>query len=532
MVDAIRRQDRIKMIHVRHEETGAFAASAQAKLSGKLAVCMGTSGPGAVHLLNGLYDAKLDAAPVLALTGQVETKFQGSDYHQEINVQGLFEDVSVFNHEVLSAGQLPLLIQEAIRASYHFPGVSHISMPMDVVGHKVHHHEFRNKPPFAKPDIIPNKVDLEAAANCLNNAEKVIILAGIGARHAAKELLQAAEILKAPITKALRGKDILPDDNPYCIGGHGLLGTLPSHHAMNDCDCILMVGTDFPHVEFLPQGKTAVQIDINGYQIGKRIPVEAALVGDAASTLRSLIPLLKNKTDDAFLMTARKNMESWRAKEEEMENSADNPIHPQALAAAISKYAADDAIYCIDTGNVTVWAARNIRIRGSQRLTLSGGLASMAFGMPAAIGAKLLYPNNQVIAFCGDGGFAMLMGDFLTAVKYDLAIIVVVFNNYKLGMIQAEEEVMGIPEYEVLQNNCDFAEYAKICGGDGIKVKEITRLDEAIRQAVASNKPFILDVDVNPNELPYPAEITAKQAIGFVTAKVKEFFGDGEKEKV
>jgi pyruvate oxidase len=530
MVDAIRRQDRITMIHVRHEETGAFAASAQAKLSGQLAVCMGTSGPGAIHLLNGLYDAKLDHAPVLAITGQVETKFEGSDYHQEINIQSLFENVSVFSQEIISAEQLPRLIEEAIRASYFYSGVTHLSMPMDIVVREVPNPERRNHFVSEKPFMIPAKHDLQKAADYLNKCEKIAILAGIGARDAAKELLHVAEMLKAPIIKALRGKDILPDDNPFCIGGIGLLGTVPGYHAMKDCDCILMIGTDFPYVEFLPQHKHAVQIDINGYQLGKRIPVEVGLAGDAASTLTALMPLLITKIDDAYLKDSRKRMDKWRTDLERYENSNDSPIHPQALAAAISRHAADNAIYCCDTGNVTVWSARNIRIRETQRFTLSGGLASMAFGMPAAIGAQLLYPDRQVIAMCGDGGFAMLMGDFLTAVQYQLPIVIVVFNNHKLGMIQAEEEVMGIPEFEVHQHNCNFAEYARLCGGDGRKVTDPETLDQDVAYALSSKKPFILDVEVNDQELPYPPKITTKEAVGFVKAKVREFFGEGEAE--
>jgi pyruvate oxidase len=526
MVDAIRRQDRIKMIHVRHEETGAFAASAQAKLSGQLAVCMGTSGPGAIHLLNGLYDAKLDHAPVIALTGQIETKFEGSDYHQEINIQSLFENVSVFSQEIISAEQLPRLIEEAVRASYFNHSVSQISMPMDIVTQNVPNPERRNHFVSEKPYIIPAKADLQRAADFLNNCEKIAILCGIGARDAVNELLQVADLLKSPI-KALRGKDIIPDEHPYCMGGLGLLGTVPGYRAVEDCDCLFMIGTDFPYVEFLPEKIKAVQIDINGYQLGKRVPVEVGLAGDAASTLAELIPLLIAKKGDSFLQECMKRMGTWRKDLERYEKSNDQPIHPQALAATISRYANDDAIYCCDTGNVTVWAARNIMIRGSQRFTLSGGLASMAFGMPAAIGAKLLYPHRQVIALCGDGGFAMLMGDFLTAVQYNLAIIVVVFNNHKLGMIQAEEEVMGLPEFEVQLHNCDFAEFGRLCGGDGRKVTDTHTLEADVKYALLTQKPFILDVEVNARELPYPPKITAKEAFGFAKAKVREFFGEG-----
>jgi pyruvate oxidase len=522
MVDSIRRQDRIQMIHVRHEETGAFAASAQAKLSGNLAVCMGTSGPGAVHLLNGLYDAKLDHAPVLALTGQIETKFEGSDYHQEININSLFENVSVFSQEALSPEQFPRLIEEAVRASKYHHSVSHISMPMDVVMKAVPHPERRNKFIAEKPYIIPHEKDVQRAADFLNGCHKIAILAGIGAREASEELLQVAKILKAPIIKALRGKDILPDDNPYCIGGLGLLGSVPGFRAVQDCDCLFMIGTDFPYVEFLPEHKKVVQIDIDAYQLGKRIPVEAGLIGDAASTLKALMPLLKPQTDDSFLSGCMNHMNTWLKDLEKYEMSIDQPIHPQALAAAVSRHAADDAIYCCDTGNVTVWAARNIMIKKDQRFTLSGGLASMAFGMPAAIGAQLMYPDKQVIALCGDGGFAMLMADFLTAVQYNLPIVIIVFNNHKLGMIQAEEEVMGIPEFEVHLHNCDFAEFARICGGEGRKLTDAKNLDADVAYALSSNKPFILDVEVNPQELPYPPQITAKEAFGYVKAKIKE----------
>jgi len=530
MVDAIRRQDIIKMIHVRHEEAGAFAASAQAKLSGKLAVCMGTSGPGAIHLLNGLYDAKLDRAPVLAITGQVETRFEGSDYHQEVNLLSLFENVAIYNQQVESGEQMPRIIEQAVRAAYYHKGVAHISLPMDVARQKVSRPEYRTKLLSEQPAMIPPPQYIREAAAYLNTCSKITILAGIGAKHATTQLEEVARILKAPIVKALRGKDILPDAHPYCIGGLGLLGTKPGYEAVRDCDCLFMIGTDFPYVEFLPEKLKVIQIDIDGTQLGKRVPVEVGLWGDAASTLAALIPQLHPHENDDFLETSRAHMKTWRSSLATFETSGDLPLHPQALAACISKYAESDAIYCCDTGNVTVWAARNIMIRDQQKFTLSAGLASMAFGMSAAMGAKLLYPDKQVIALCGDGGFAMLMADFLTAVKYDIAIVVVVFNNHKLGMIQAEEEVMGIPEFEVYQHNCDFAEYAKICGGDGLKLMGPTGLEDAVKKALISKKPFILDVEVNAEELPYPPHTEIEQAFGFLKAKVKEYMGEGEKE--
>jgi pyruvate oxidase len=528
LVDAIRRQDRIQFIHVRHEEAGAFAASAQAKLSGKLAVCIGTSGPGAIHLLNGLYDAKMDMAPVLAITGQVRSAYIGTESHQEIDLHSLFESVSVYNQTLISPQQMPKVIEEAVRAANFYKGVAHIALPMDIASEHVPDPERRNKTISFFNYSIPPKYDLDKAAEILNSAERVTILAGSGARDASEELQQVAAKLNAPIVKALAGKDVLPDENPYCIGGLGLLGTKPGYRAVHDCDCLFMIGTDFPYYEFYPENTKIVQLDIDGFQVGKRTPVDAGLVGDAKSTLQELNKMLLSKTGTGFLQKYQEEMKHWWHEMDKVEKSQHTPIHPQAVAAAISKLASEDTIYCCDTGNVTVWGARNVRIRDKQRFILSGKLASMAFGMSAAIGAKLLYPKRQVIALCGDGGFSMLMGDFLTAVQYKLDILIIIFNNHKLGMIQAEQEVMGFPEYEIHLENPNFAEFAKVCGGDGTKVTNVSQLDEAIYKGLQSGKPYIVDVEINPAELPFPPKITIEQAFGYAKAKIKEFMGEGE----
>jgi pyruvate oxidase len=528
LVEAIRQQDKIRMIQVRHEEAGAFAASAVAKLTGGLAVCMGTSGPGAIHLLNGLYDAKHDHAPVLAISGHVETQYQGTEVHQEIGIRQLFANVSVFNQTVHSGSQLPRLVEEACRAALFRRGVAHLVVPKDIAQEKVAEAKKRSTFIYTKSVQVPHQGDLQRAADLLNKSQKVAILAGIGAKEAAGELVEVAQRLQAPIVKALRGKDILPDEHPLVVGGLGLLGTRPGLDAVMSCDLLLMVGTDFPYYEYYPENTPAIQLDIDGNQIGRRYPIEVGLVGDARPTLAALAPLLQPKEDKAFLEGLQRDMQTWWEKAAIDEEIGLPPIHPQAVAAAISRQASDEAIYCCDTGNVTVWAARHLRIRGTQQFTLSGGLASMGYGLPAAIGAQLTFPDRQVIALVGDGGFAMLMADFLTAVKYELPIAVVVFNNQKLGMIEAEQEVLGHPAFKTSLHNPDFAAFAVNCGGQGEKVTQPDQLETAVGRALASGQPYLLDVMINPDELPFPPEIKIEQALGFAKGKALEMMGSKE----
>jgi thiamine pyrophosphate-dependent acetolactate synthase large subunit-like protein len=368
----------------------------------------------------------------------------------------------------------------------------------------------------------------------LNEAEKIVILAGIGTKNALKELLMTANILQAPIIRSLRAKDVLPDEHPLSLGGLGMLGTKPATNAINNCDLLFMIGTDFPYPEFYPPTKIpAIQIDTDPNQIGKRYPVEVGLTGHANATLNTLLPLLNQKSGNGFLAGLQEEMKDWLDQQIIKEQSIENPIHPQALAFMAGKLADDDAIFLCDTGAVTVWAARHLHIRNEQRFTLSAMLASMAFGLPAAIGAQLEFPRRQVIALCGDGGFHMLMGDFITAVKYKLPIKVIIFNNHKLGLIQMEQEVMGYPQFQVELENPDYAEFAKLCGGGGITVAHAGDLEDALKKAYASNLPFIVNVEINPEELTLPPHITWNMARGYTTAKVKEKLGKGDKgEKV
>lgn len=526
LTEAVRNQDKIRFIHVMHEEAGAFAASAQAKLTGQLAVCVGTAGPGAIHLLNGLYDAKMDHAPVLAITGQVETSLAGTSYQQEVDLVNLFRDVTYFNQAVYDVEQMPELAILACQTAIAKRGVAHLNIPSNISVQKVKGYKKQKQVLTNVYKVVPCKTDLHAAAAAINSGKKPCILAGIGARDAVDELLQLAEKIGAPIIKALRGKDLLPDEHPFTLGGLGHLGTRPAYDAVGECDLFIVVGSDFPYHDFYPAAEIPViQIDHEMHRIGRRHVVTHPLPGDAKITLQELLPLIETHEDRSFLRSCQQKMSGWLQEQGDIENSAEDPVHPQALSRLISELASDDAVICCDTGAVTVWGARNFRIRGTQRFTLSGDLASMGFGLPAAIGASLVYPHRQVIALCGDGGFAMLMCDFATAIRYRLPVKVFVFNNGKLGLIQMEQEARsGNPEYQTALHNPDYAAFAQCCGGEGYTVRRAAEMRETIQSALQSAQPCVVNVYVNPEELTMPPKITAREAKNYIKAKVKERF--------
>jgi pyruvate oxidase len=522
LIDAIRKQDRIKFIHVMHEEAGAFAASAQAKLTGELAVCAGTAGPGAIHLLNGLYDARMDHAPVLAITGQVETAMIGTAYHQEVNLQALFDNVAEYSQTIYDVAQMPESITLAVQTAIGKRTVTHISIPTNIAGQTVPNYKKQKQVLHTRTIIRPCEEDLKKAAELINKSVSPCILAGIGAKHAVSELIDFAQHIKAPIIKSLRGKEILPDEHPYVLGGTGLLGTRPSLKATQSCDLFIVIGSDLPYLDFYPEGVPTIQIDNEMSQVGRRHPVTIPLVGDAKTTLKELQPMLIESTNDSFLEGMQTEMRNWLKEQDKKELSTENPIHPQAVARAVSDLSNDDAVIICDTGAVTVWAARNFRIKGTQQFTLSGGLSSMAFGLPGAIGAKLIFPHKQVIALCGDGGFAMLMSDFATAVKYKLDIKIIVFNNSKLGLIQMEERVQGNPEFETEIHNPDYAAFAKICQGEGFEIRAAAELKPVLGKAFSTKGPCIVNVFINPNEITWPPHVSMHQAVNYVKAKIRE----------
>jgi pyruvate dehydrogenase (quinone)/pyruvate oxidase len=437
-------QDEIRFIQVRHEESAAFAATAYSKFTGRLGVCLATSGPGGLHLINGLYDAKLDGASVLAITGHHYSDLIDTDQQQDVDLTRVFEDVTVYNTRVMNAAHVANVAPLACRTALARRGVAHICFPADLQTLDA------DSGPRSTSDVkghtsdvdaaragLPDLGDLRRAADLLNAGSRVAILAGRGAIGAGDELERVADALKAPIVKALLGKGVVPDDSPYTTGGIGLLGTKPSEDVLNDCDTLLIVGSSFPYIEFYPEpGKArAVQIDVDPARIGLRYPVEVGLVGDARQTVEVLLPHLRPRVEHEFLDHAQQAMTDWWALIDERGSSTAEPMKPQRVVAEVGRQLRDDAIVVSDSGTITTWFARQVRARRGQLFSLSGNLATMACGLPYAIGAQIAYPERQVVAIVGDGGFSMLMADFATAVKYDLPIKVVVIKNDYLGQI-------------------------------------------------------------------------------------------------
>ena len=453
-----RRQDKIKFILVRHEESAAFMACAYAKYTGKLGACVATSGPGAIHLLNGLYDAKADNTPVIAITGTTYSDLMNSSYQQDVNLIQLYSDVTVYNDMISVPEQAEMAVDIACRTALAQRGVSHLTIPIDVQEKKLSGKYSRHNVPYHHTshayvaETIPSHSLIEKAAHILNTGNRVVILVGQGALGAGDEVLAVAEKLGAPIVKALLGKAVVPDDNPYTTGGIGLLGTSPSSDAMNEADTLLMIGTSFPYIDYLPKRGQArgIQIDIKAEKIGLRYPVEIGLVGDSKLILTELLPLLHQKYDLEFLKSKQDAMKSWSRLMREQSTRTDKPIKPQVIAKAVSDELDDNAIISVDCGTNTSWAARHIDIRKGMKFSVSGTLSSMANGLPYAIAAQIAFPERQSVAFVGDGGFTMLMGEFATAVQYNLPIKVIVIKNNTLGMIRWEQMAfLGNPEFGV-----------------------------------------------------------------------------------
>jgi pyruvate dehydrogenase (quinone) len=532
-------QDKIRFVQVRHEEAAAFMACGYAKFTGKLGVCLATSGPGGIHLLNGLYDAKLDGQPVLAITGLQFHDLIGTHTQQDVALDKLFIDVAVFNERIMGPTHVENIADLACRTAIAYRGVAHIAFPVDL-----QEAELKNKQrskrniPHHTSDVqaqsarLPNLADLRRAADVLNEGKKVAILAGRGALNATDELEQTAELLAAPIVKALLGKAAVPDDSPYTTGGIGLLGTRPSQEALEDCDTLLMVGTSFPYIEFMPKPDQArgIQIELDPKRIGLRYPVEVGLVGDSRSTLRELIPLLQHKQDRSFLQTSQAAMKDWWQVMEKRHTRKDKPMKPQVVAWELGQRLRSDAIVSCDSGTIATWWARHILARRGQMHTLSGNLATMAPGLPYAIAAQIAFPNRQCIAFVGDGGFSMLMAEFVTAVKYKLPIKVVIIKNDTLGQIKWEQMVfLGNPEYGVDLHPIDFAAFARACGGSGFSVEDPAQCGSAMEDFLNAPGPALLQAVVDPFEPPMPAKVKAEQALHFAESLAR---GEPNRKKI
>lgn len=528
-----RRKDKIKFILVRHEESAAFMACAYAKYTGKLGVCVATSGPGAIHLLNGLYDAKLDNTPVLSITGSTYSDLMNSNYQQDVNLLQLFSDVTVYNNMINRPEHAEMTVDIACRSALSLRGVSHLTIPIDVQEMKLKGRYSRHKVPGHTSDFyanitVPDRGLLEDAANILNSGRKIVLLVGQGALSAGDEVIQVAEKLEAPVVKALLGKAVISDDHPVCIGGLGLLGTEPATDSMNEADTLLMIGTSFPYIDYLPKPGQArgIQIDIKPNNIGLRYPVEIGLVGDSKLVLSELLPLLRQRreTERGFLISKQDAMVDWNKLMKEQSSRTDRPIKPQAIANAVSELIEDNAIISVDCGTNTSWAAQYINIRKGMKFSLSGTLATMACGLPYAIAAQIAFPDRQCIAFVGDGGFTMLMGEFATAVQYNLPIKIIVIKNNTLGMIRWEQMAfLGNPEYGVEFTPIDFVKFAEACGGIGYAIKEPDEIRSIMEQAMKIDKdrrkPVIIEATVDPFEPPMPPKVEME----FVTNLAESF---------
>ena len=539
IMEALRkRRDAIRFVQVRHEESAAFMACGYAKFTGRLGVCLATSGPGGLHLLNGLYDAKFDGQPVLAITGMPYHDLIGTRTQQDVELDKVFADVAEYSIRIMGPTHVENVAHLACRTALLRRGVSHITFPVDLQDREIKGERSKRNVPGHTSDVLsysarlPHEGDLAQAADILNQGKKVVILAGRGALHAGTELEQLADILGAPIVKALLGKAAVPDDSPFTTGTVGLLGTRPSQEAMETCDTLLMIGTSFPYVEFLPAPGQArgVQIELDPTRIGLRYPVEVGLVGDSQRTLHALIPMLQRHDDRAFLETAQQGMAEWWALMEERGTRPDMPMKPQVVAWELGKRLRDDAIVCADSGTIATWWARQIRVKRGQMHSLSGTLASMANGLPYAMAAQVAYPQRQVVLLAGDGGFSMLMAEFANCVHYKLPVKVVIVKNNSLGMIKWEQMVfLGNPEYGCDLQPIDFAAFARACGATGFTIEDPKGCGAVFDQALSIEGPAIVEAVVDPFTPPMPPKVTAKQVGRFAQSLVK---GEPNRDKI
>jgi pyruvate dehydrogenase (quinone) len=526
LTDAIRRQGKIEWLHVRHEEVAAFAAGADAHLTGSLAVCAGSCGPGNLHLINGLFDCHRSRVPVLAIAAHIPSAEIGSGYFQETHPETLFQECSHYCELVSTAAQMPRILQIAIREAVGRQGVSVIVIPGDVAlqpaAEAADPAILSLLPP--RPVVVPQPADLRALADLLNGAARVTVLGGSGCAGAHSQLLALGEKLKAPMVHALKGKEHVEWENPYDVGMTGLVGFSSGYYAMNDCDALLMLGTDFPYRQFYPQGTARIaQIDIRPEQLGKRAPITLGLVGDVVATLDALLPRLKEKSDRSHLDKAVAHYGKARKGLDELAAGASRKglIHPQQVAKALSDLAAEDAVFTCDVGLPVVWAARYLAMNGKRRLVGSFWHGSMANAMAQAIGAQAAYPKRQVISLSGDGGFTMLMGDFLSLVQLGLKVKVVVFNNGALGFIELEQKSTGFLDFGTDFKNPNFAAMAEAVGIRGIRIEDAADVGQGIADALAHDGPVLVDVVVNRQELAVPPKITAEMAKGFTLYMVK-----------
>jgi pyruvate dehydrogenase (quinone) len=523
ITDAIRTHKSIEWIHTRNEEAAAFAAGADAHLTGELAVCAGSCGPGNTHLINGLFDCHRNRVPVLAIAAQIPTKEIGSNYFQETKPEHLFRDCSDYCESISHPSQMPRVLEIAIRTAIAKRGVAVIVISGDTALRNATLRRVALTLDSMQPVSTPEPALLGRAAGMINESPRVTVLGGAGCEGSHAELLDLAETLKAPIVHALRGKEFIEYDNPYSVGMTGLLGFTSGHYAMEHCDLLLMIGTDFPYTQFYPNSAKVIQIDLRGEQIGRRTAVDLGLVGSVKDTLHGLLPLLEKKTDGSHLEEAQAHYKKARGSLDELADGrpGETPIHPQYVTAVLDRLASEDAIFTCDVGTPTVWAARYLTMNGKRRLLGSFNHGSMANALPQAIGAQVAYPERQVISMSGDGGLAMLMGELLTLKQMKTPVKIIVFQNNALSFVELEMKAVGIISFGTDLVNPDFAKVADACGIFGQNVEDAGELEGALRAALAHPGPALVSVKVASQELSMPPTIDFEQAKGFGIYLVK-----------
>ncbi len=514
---AIANKKTMEWIHVRHEEGGAFAAGAEAQLTGELAVCAGSCGPGNVHLINGLYDCHRSGAPVLAIAAHIPTVEIGGDYFQETHPMLMFQECTCYCEQVETAEQLPRLLKIAVQTAIAKRGVAMLIITGDMAMQKAKTKALEHWQGANRPDILPSLNELHALSESINAAKKITVFAGIGAAAAREQVMEFCGKVNAPLVHTLRGKPFMEYDNPYDVGMTGLIGFSSGYYAMEDCDLLIVLGSSFPYRQFYPKKAKILQIDIEGCQLGKRADLHFGAVGDVAATLKALLPLVREKEDRSHLDKALKHYADARKNLDELAVAADDdkPIHPQYLVRCIDKIASEHALFSSDVGTPTVWAARYLKMNGSRRLLGSFNHGSMANALSQSLGIQLSHPDRQVIALCGDGGFSMLMGELLTLIQHQLPIKVVIFNNGTLGFVEMEMHVAGMVDYGTELKNPDFAAMANAVGIKGVSIKKSSEMESRLKEAFAHQGPALIDVKVNRTELVMPPKIEMEQVKGF-----------------
>jgi pyruvate dehydrogenase (quinone) len=517
ITDAIRKQKQMQWVHVRHEETAAFAAGAEAHLTGKLAVCAGSCGPGNLHLINGLYDCHRSRVPVLAIAAQIPSAEIGTAYFQETHPEHLFAQCSHYCELVSHPEQMPRVLDIAIQHAVSLRGVSVIAIPGDVALQTAVHDSPRLHFPPPKPSVCPSEEEIESLAKLLNASEKITILGGAGCAGAHSELIDFAGKLNAPIVHALRGKEFIECDNPFDVGMTGLLGFSSGYHAMMNCELLVMLGTDFPYVQFFPKDAKVVQIDLRGEQLGRRTKVDYGFVGDTKATLTALLPKLKQNSNDKHLKTSLEHYQKARKGLDELAapTSGDKPIHPQYVTKVLDELAAEDAVFTCDVGTPTIWAARYLKMNGKRRLLGSFNHGSMANALPQAIGVQAGQPGRQVVALSGDGGLAMLMGDLLSLRQLKTPVKIIVFKNNSLGFVELEMKAAGIVDFGTDLENPNFAKMAEAIGLLGLTAATADQVRPMIAQALKHDGPALVEIPVSRQELSMPPTITVEQMKGF-----------------